>query len=226
MRICKNYQLAGLAFTLALCGLPAHAASPDAAEAVRAELVRLAQARGARDVQAEVTLTPPATPCAAGYRVTLPASFALTRFEVELHCGSDTRGHVARAKASAPQVVTRTPLAAGSPLNPDALTLARQALIRIDDALFRTEDAAGMSSRSPLKAGAALRARRLQASTLVKRGEDVEIVARQAGVEVRVAAQALAAGSRDEVIRVRNLASGQVIDARVSSKGEVEPVVR
>lgn len=226
MRICKNYQLAGLAAALALCGLPAHAASPDAAEAVRAELVRLAQARGARDVQADVTLIPPAGPCATGYQVVLPASFALTRFEVALRCGNDTRAHVARAKASAPQVVTRTALAAGSPLDADALTLARQALIRIDDALFRVEDAAGMTSRSPLKAGAALRAKRLQAALLVKKGEDVEIVARQAGVEVRVAAQALAAGSRDEVIRVRNLASGQVIDARVSGKGEVEPVVR
>ncbi len=59
---------------------------------------------------------------------------------------------------------------------------------------------------------------------LVKRGSAVQIVARAGGVQVTHAGESLDSGARGQAVRVRNLASGKVIDARVVSHGVVEPI--
>jgi flagella basal body P-ring formation protein FlgA len=61
------------------------------------------------------------------------------------------------------------------------------------------------------------------ASTLVKRGEPVRIVARHEQIEVSMAGDALDTGARGDMVRVRN-ANGTVIRARVTGAGTVEPV--
>lgn len=84
---------------------------------------------------------------------------------------------------------------------------------------------AATTSRAPASAPgwpALLRRKQLQAPQLVKRGDEVRIVARQDGIEVSNAGEALANGRMGEVIRVRNVGSGKVISARVSAGGEVE----
>jgi flagella basal body P-ring formation protein FlgA len=58
----------------------------------------------------------------------------------------------------------------------------------------------------------------------VKRNAKVTIIARNAGVEVHVAAEALQAGKRGEVISVKNSANGNVIRARVIGPDTVEPL--
>ncbi|VEB41976.1 flagellar basal body P-ring biosynthesis protein FlgA [Chromobacterium violaceum] len=58
----------------------------------------------------------------------------------------------------------------------------------------------------------------------MKRGDAVSIVARQDGIEVTSAGEALANGRQGEVIRVRNTSSNKIINARVSAQGEVAPL--
>jgi flagella basal body P-ring formation protein FlgA len=57
---------------------------------------------------------------------------------------------------------------------------------------------------------------------LVKRGAAVRIVARREQIEVSMAGEALDAGARGALLRVRN-ANGTVIRARVTGADMVEP---
>jgi flagella basal body P-ring formation protein FlgA len=83
--------------------------------------------------------------------------------------------------------------------------------------------AVGQSSRRLLRAGEVLRAGQLAAPVLVKRGDQVVMVARRQQVEVSTSGEALDAGSRGAIVRVRNSASGQVVRTRVTGAGTVEP---
>ena len=65
--------------------------------------------------------------------------------------------------------------------------------------------------------------RLLAAAVLVKRGDAVRIRASRGGVSVEGAGEALDSGARQGLIRVRNNASGRVIQARVLDAGLVEP---
>ncbi len=63
----------------------------------------------------------------------------------------------------------------------------------------------------------------LHAPTLVRRGDAVNIVAQHEQILVTMAGEALDAGARGDIVRVRNAGSGKVIRARVIDAGEVEP---
>lgn len=51
----------------------------------------------------------------------------------------------------------------------------------------------------------------------------MRILARHEGIEVQAAGEALDGGAQDARIRVRNLSSGRIIQARVLEAGVVEP---
>jgi flagella basal body P-ring formation protein FlgA len=76
-----------------------------------------------------------------------------------------------------------------------------------------------------LRSGQLINRRWLIEPVLVKRGANVTIVARNAGVSVQVAGEALAAGRRNEIVQVRNKTNGRIIRARVIGENEVEPVI-
>jgi flagella basal body P-ring formation protein FlgA len=94
----------------------------------------------------------------------------------------------------------------------------------IGDSIADPVSLEGLSSRRALRAGEVLRKSQLLQIPLVKKGEVVRIVARRDQVEVTMTGEALDAGPRDAVVRVRNASSGNVIRARVTAEGEVEPV--
>jgi hypothetical protein len=50
------------------------------------------------------------------------------------------------------------------------------------------------------------------------------MIARREGIEVSTAGEALDAGARGAMVRVRNAGSGQVVRMRVAGPGTVEPV--
>jgi flagella basal body P-ring formation protein FlgA len=50
------------------------------------------------------------------------------------------------------------------------------------------------------------------------------MLARRDGIEVSTSGEALDAGSRGAIVRVRNSGSGQVVRMRVTGAGTVEPV--
>lgn len=132
--------------------------------------------------------------------------------------------YVVRARVSALVVVTAAPVAANAALTDADITLERRDITAIADPIGLPEDAVGQTSRRSLRAGEVLRAGQLAAPLLVRRGEAVVMLARVDGIEVSTAGEALDAGSRGAVVRVRNAASGQVVRMRVAGAGTVEPI--
>lgn len=131
---------------------------------------------------------------------------------------------VVRARVSALVAVTAAPVAANRALSEADVTLERRDITNVSDPIGRPEAAVGQSSRRSLRAGEVLRASQLVAPIAVKRGDAVVMTARQDGIEVSMAGEALDAGARGAVVRVRNSASGQVVRMRVLGAGAVQPL--
>ncbi len=64
--------------------------------------------------------------------------------------------------------------------------------------------------------------RLIELPRLVRRGEQVTIVAESLGIEIRATGEALADGARGDLIKVRNTTSKKVIEAIVSGPGMVK----
>lgn len=129
-----------------------------------------------------------------------------------------------RARVSAQVVVAAAPVAANAPLTLTDVALERRDISAIPDALGDLGAVVGQTSRRSLRAGDIVRATQLAAPVVVRRGDPVTMVARTDGVEVSMAGEALDAGARGAIVRVRNLASGQQVRMRVAGPGTVQPV--
>lgn len=130
---------------------------------------------------------------------------------------------VARATISARVAVVARAVAAGTPLAEADLALERRDISMIGDSLWDARQVAGMAAKRSLRAGELLRQSLLVLPSLVKRGDQVRIVARRDQVEVSMAGEALEAGALAALVRVRNVSSGNIIRARVTAAGTVEP---
>jgi flagella basal body P-ring formation protein FlgA len=131
---------------------------------------------------------------------------------------------VLRATVSAKVLVALVDIAGNRPLVADDLGLARRDVSATPDAMSDIDAVAGMSSRRGLRSGDILSRASLVSAVLVKRGDAVRIVAQSGTVEVTVAGEAMEAGGRGAVVRVRNSGNGIVIRARVMAAGVVQPV--
>jgi flagella basal body P-ring formation protein FlgA len=129
---------------------------------------------------------------------------------------------VVRAKISAKVVIAATDLMPGKFLSPSDVLLERHDISGIPDSFSDLTAIEGMSTRRSVRAGDVLRQNMLVAPPLVKRGEQVRIVARREQIEVSMSGEALDTGARGASVRVRN-SSGTIIRARVTDAGTVEP---
>lgn len=130
---------------------------------------------------------------------------------------------VVRARVSALVAVAAAPVPANQPLGEADVALERRDVTHVADPVA-PELAVGQSSRRSLRAGDVLRASQLAAPIAVRRGDPVTMVARQDGIEVSMAGEAMDAGARGAVVRVKNGASGQVVRMRVLGPGTVQPL--
>ncbi|WQN28717.1 flagellar basal body P-ring formation chaperone FlgA [Stutzerimonas stutzeri] len=85
----------------------------------------------------------------------------------------------------------------------------------------RLEEVQGMAAKRRIRAGQTLTPSLLAQPLAVRRGQPVKIVASHDGIEASTNGEALADGQPGEVIRVRNVRSGKVIDAKVVEEGVV-----
>jgi flagella basal body P-ring formation protein FlgA len=212
-------------------------ATTDAAQSISLQIEQEARGQidkqllssGLSDPQVELTVVSarPAPPCSAPVEVEAvdTRQYARMRFVARCPVAPGWRhDFVVRARVSAVVAVTAAPVKAGEVLGEEHVTLERRDVTIMNDAIGAPEAVLGQTSRRSLRAGEVLRANGLAAPILVKRGDQVLMVARQEGIEVSMAGEALDAGARGAVVRVRNTASGQVVRMRVASPGTVEPV--
>ncbi|MBN6150115.1 flagellar basal body P-ring formation protein FlgA [Xanthomonas sp. AmX2] len=113
-------------------------------------------------------------------------------------------------------------LAAGETVGAADLTSERRDAARIVGAVLTDPAAAvGKVVRRTLPAGNLLSATDLVPQRLVRRGDNVALVARRGGLEVRMAGRALADAGENERISVENLSSRRVVQGTVSQNGDV-----
>jgi flagella basal body P-ring formation protein FlgA len=129
---------------------------------------------------------------------------------------------IAKGKVSAKVVVAANDLMSGKILSPLDLLWQRHDITLIPDTFSNPADLEGMAARRSIRAGEVMRQNMLTAPQLVKRGDQVRIVARREQIEVSMAGEALDNGARGAIIRVKN-SSGTQIRARVIDVGTVEP---
>jgi len=184
---------------------------------------------GLSEPQVELTVVSarPAPPCKAPVEVEAADTRQYGRMRFVARC-TDPAGwrhdFVVRARVSAQVAVTAMPLRAGEVLTDEHITLERRDVTLMNDAIGMPGDAVGQTSRRSLRVGEVLRSSQLSSPVMVKRGDQVLMVARHEGIEVSMAGEALDAGARGAVVRVRNTGSGQVVRMRVAGAGTVEPV--
>lgn len=215
------------------------AAAPAATAGLEARVMEFAQQGLLDQAQREGLLEPqlqlslpnargraqPAPPCAAPWQIQASDTRFLSRLRYSAHCpaSGQTLELLLRAQLSAEVLVASQSVAAGRALGEADVELQRRDITNAPDAVSQLDAVLGLSPRSSLRAGQILQKRQLQAAVLVRRGEKVRILARRDGIEVQAAGEALEPGARDAQIRVRNVASGRVITARVLEAGLVEP---
>lgn len=215
-----------------LVSLPASAAPTIASqveEAARAELEKQASASGLRDPRFELTVVPPRVvpACAGPVEIDALDTRQANRMRFAVRCpgaGSSRQEYIVRARISAEVVLAAVPIAANEVLTDTHVTVGQREITSIADPVVDPSLAVGQTSRRLLRAGDVLRNNSLTPPILVKRGDAVVMIARVEGIEVSTAGEALDAGARGAVVRVRNSTSGQTVRMRVTAPGTVEPV--
>jgi len=118
-------------------------------------------------------------------------------------------------------VLTRA-ISAGEVITADLLAQETRDATRIVGAPLTDPSAAiGQAARRALAAGSVLTAAHLRAPDAVRRGDQVILISRQGGIEVRMAGRALAAGGPGERISAENLSSRRRVQGVVMGDGEV-----
>ncbi|WP_305805219.1 flagellar basal body P-ring formation chaperone FlgA [Stenotrophomonas sp. YIM B06876] len=113
-------------------------------------------------------------------------------------------------------------LAAGEILGPADIGSVKRDTARIAGAVLTDpQQAIGRVARRTLAAGSLLSATDLVSPRLVRRGDNVSLVSRRGGIEVRVAGRALGDAGENDRVSVENLSSRRVVQGVVAAGGDV-----
>ena len=86
-------------------------------------------------------------------------------------------------------------------------------------------DVVGMVAKRSIRYGSVIQASLLQAPKLVKRGDDVVIMASTQGIMIRMRGTAMQDGKLGQQISVKNNQSNRIVKARVSDTGLVSVIL-
>ena len=142
---------------------------------------------------------------------------------VEVGCPDGWRLFVpVRVRRSQTVLVLIRGIAPGETITADAFVPeTRDASRIVGAAVADPAQAVGRVARRMLSAGAVLSATDLVAQRLIRRGDNVALVSRRGGVEVRVVGKALGDAGERERVTVENLSSRRVVQGVVGPGGDV-----
>ncbi len=142
---------------------------------------------------------------------------------VEVGCPDGWRLFVpVRVRRSQTVLVLSRGIAPGETITADAFVPeTRDASRIVGAAVADPAQAMGRVARRTLSAGAVLSATDLVAQRLIRRGDNVALVSRRGGVEVRVVGKALGDAGENERVTVENLSSRRVVQGVVGPGGDV-----
>jgi flagella basal body P-ring formation protein FlgA len=227
----KNVSQSLLVLAFAWIAPIAFAATPLEArveQAAREQVLKQAKEAGLLKPSVEITVVSrgDANPCAKEIAVEPVDTRHLTRMRFAATCDAEPAWRsefIVRGALTADVVVTTADLKASRPIDATQVALESRDVSATAEPTSDLDQVVGKSSRRALRSGQVVDRRWLLEPILVQRGATVTIVARNAGVEVNVVGEATEAGRRDQVIAVRNKATGKIIRARVIGENSVAP---
>lgn len=126
----------------------------------------------------------------------------------------------ASVKAMRKVVIVTRPILRNSAISKDDIRLEeRDVTGRSEDYIYNPEHVLGKLAKRDLSTSTALAAGMLNAPLLIRRGQQVIILAEGPGLEVRMAGTALMDGTHGQVIRVKNKLSKRTVEGRVILPG-------
>ena len=142
---------------------------------------------------------------------------------VEVGCPDGWRLFVpVRVRRSQTVLVLSRGIAPGETITADAFVPeTRDASRIVGAAVADPAQAIGRVARRTLSAGAVLSETDLVAQRLIRRGDNVALLSRRGGVEVRVVGKALGDAGENERVTVENLSSRRVVQGVVGPGGDV-----
>jgi len=154
-----------------------------------------------------------------------PGSKFTGKTTVHLRCNSSRPWTVfitAQIKLYGLIVETSQPLNKDHVLTEDDLVLSEKDLSRIKYGYFiDTDYLIGKQLRRRLPQNKIIKSNYIKNQTLVKRGENVSIVAENSGYSVKMTGTALSSGSLGDRIRVKNISSKRIIEGTIKRAGVV-----
>ncbi|ASR45164.1 flagella basal body P-ring formation protein FlgA [Xanthomonas citri pv. mangiferaeindicae] len=207
-----------MAAALLACAGAASVVASDAFQSV--DSIRLAALSAVEGGEAETALDPALRMprCAEPLQATRSGGAT-----VEVSCPAGWRLYVpVRVRRSQTVLVLARGVASGQTIAADDLIAERRDGARVAGAAVADPaEAVGRSARRTLLAGSVLTAGDLVSPRLVRRGDTIALVSRQAGVEVRMAGRALGDAGERERVSVENLSSRRVVQGIVDPAGDV-----
>jgi len=160
--------------------------------------------------------------CPAMLEAFLPSGMNLgPRATVGVRCtqGTPWTVYVAVAiESEAPVLILNRPISHDSPLTPADVEVNVRRLPGVSSGyLTDVKQLAGQSAKHDLTAGVILTPGMLQPTTLIRRGQQVTLLAAVGGLEVRAEGVALSDGSANSRIRVKNLNTAKVVEGIVDN---------
>ncbi len=129
----------------------------------------------------------------------------------------------AQVTAFGPVLVTRRPLKKGMLIAAEDIDLTEMELTRIHQEIFTDPgEVVGKELIKSVAAGSLLTAQKLTSPKAVRRGEQVIILAKNDGMQIRMQGAALADGVNGQKIAIKNLSSDRVVEGIVTGPGVVQ----
>jgi flagella basal body P-ring formation protein FlgA len=153
-----------------------------------------------------------------------PGAVVRARTSVGVRCASPAWSVYlpVSVESEAPVLVARRSLRRGEvPSGADFDRSQRRVPGLAADFVADPEVLGGLRLRRPIAAGELLATNMLELPPLVRRGQSVTAVTRATGIEVRSSVEALADAAAGDRVRLRNPATGRLIDGTVQPDGTV-----
>lgn len=126
-----------------------------------------------------------------------------------------------------PVVFTSRAIERGQRISAEQLSLQELDIGKASRGFFNNiDDVVGMGAKRRIRANQVLNPGLLAMPLLVKRGQQVKILANHDGIEASTLGEALENGQLNAVIRVKNVNSGKTIEAKVLEAGVVSSTFR
>ncbi|MDF9616649.1 flagellar basal body P-ring formation chaperone FlgA [Pseudomonas entomophila] len=164
--------------------------------------------------------------CSQQLDASLESSTPLGRVTVKVRCDGSAPWTVfvpAQVRLLREVVVMTRPLKRESVIDQGDVALRERDVGTLTQGyLTQLEQAVGMKLVRPTVLDQVLTQQHMEQADVIRKGDQVVIVARSGGLSVRMPGEALDRGGMEAQIRVRNLNSKRVVKARVTGPGQVE----